>query len=108
MTINILYPSHSGSPVVFAAQELSRCLAEIVADSIIILNNQNCGPDDVTLRLESLGNPKNSEDAYSIDVTSAGGSISGSNDRSVLLGVYKYLWLLGCRFPAPGQKHIML
>ena len=72
MTINILYPSHSGSPVVFAAQELSRCLAEIVADSIIILNNQNCGPDDVTLRLESLGNPKNSEDAYSIDVTSAG------------------------------------
>ena len=105
MTINILYPSHSGSPVVFAAQELSRCLAEIVADSIIILNNQNCGPDDVTLRLESLGNPKNSEDAYSIDVTSAGGSISGSNDRSVLLGVYKYLWLLGCRFPAPGQKH---
>ena len=43
MTINILYPSHSGSPVVFAAQELSRCLAEIVADSIIILNNQNCG-----------------------------------------------------------------
>ena len=53
MTINILYPSHSGSPVAFAAQELSRCLAEIVADSIIILNNQNCGPDDVTLRLES-------------------------------------------------------
>ena len=105
MTINILYPSHSGSPVAFAAQELSRCLAEIVADSIIILNNQNCGPDDVTLRLQSLGNPKNSEDSYSIDVNSAGGIISGSNDRSVLLGVYKYLWLLGCRFPAPGQKH---
>ena len=105
MTINILYPSHFGSPVAFAAQELSRCLAEIVADSIIILNNQNCGPDDVTLQLESLGNPKNSEDAYSIDVASSGGIISGSNDRSVLLGVYKYLWLLGCRFPAPGQKH---
>lgn len=105
MTINILYSSHSGSPVLFGAQELTRLLAKIVADSIIILNNQNCRPDEVTLRLESLGNQKNSEDAYSIDVTPAGGTISGSNDRSVLLGVYKYLWLLGCRFPAPGQKH---
>lgn len=105
MTINILYSSHSGSPVVFAAQELARCLAKIVADSIIITNNQNCRSDEVTLRLESLKNPKNSEDAYSIDVTPMGGTISGSNDRSVLLGVYQYLWLLGCRFPAPGRKH---
>ncbi len=64
MTINILYSSHSGSPVVFAAQELARCLAKIVADSIIITNNQNCRSDEVTLRLESLKNPKNSEDAY--------------------------------------------
>ena len=105
MTINILYSSHSGSPVVLAAQELARCLAKIVADSIIITNNQNCRSDEVTLRLESLKNPKNSEDAYSIDVTPMGGTISGSNDRSVLLGVYQYLWLLGCRFPAPGRKH---
>ena len=105
MTINILYSSHSGSPVVFAAQELARCLAKIVADSIIITNNQNCRSDEVTLRLESLKNPKNSEDAYSIDVTPMGGTSSGSNDRSVLLGVYQYLWLLGCRFPAPGRKH---
>ena len=105
MTINILYSSHSSSPVVFAAQELARCLAKIVADSIIITNNQNCRSDEVTLRLESLKNPKDSEDAYSIDVTPAGGTISGSNDRSVLLGVYQYLWLLGCRFPAPGRKH---
>ena len=105
MTINILYSSHSGSPVVFAAQELARCLAKIGADSIIITNNQNCRSDEVTLRLESLKNPKNSEDAYSIDVTPMGGTISGSNDRSVLLGVYQYLWLLGCRFPAPGRKH---
>ena len=105
MTINILYSSHSGSPVVFAAQELARCLAKIVADSIIITNNQNCRSDEVTLQLESLKNPKDSEDAYSIDVTPAGGTISGSNDRSVLLGVYQYLWLLGCRFPAPGRKH---
>ena len=105
MTINILYSSHSGSPVVFAAPELARCLAKIVADSIIITNNQNCRSDEVPLRLESLNNPKDSEDAYSIDVTPAGGTISGSNDRSVLLGVYQYLWLLGCRFPAPGRKH---
>ena len=105
MTINILYSSHSGSPVVFAAQELARCQAKIVADSIIITNNQNCRSDEVPLRLESLNNPKDSEDAYSIDVTPAGGTISGSNDRSVLLGVYQYLWLLGCRFPAPGRKH---
>lgn len=105
MTINILYSPHSGSPIVFSAQELSRCLSEIVADSIIILNNQNCRPNDVTIYLESLQKQKNSEDAYSVDITPSGGTILGSNDRSVLLGVYKYLWILGCRFPAPGRKH---
>lgn len=104
MTINILFSPHFNLPVAFAAQELSRCLAEIVADSIIILNKQNCR-EEFTIRLESQEQPSNSEDAYSICITPAGGTISGTNDRSVLLGVYQYLWLLGCRFPAPGRKH---
>lgn len=37
-------------------------------------------------------------DSFSVNMSPNGGSISGSNPRSVLLGVYDYLRHLGCRF----------
>jgi len=44
------------------------------------------------------------DDAYRISVKNAAGEIVGSNERSVLLGVYKYLTLIGCFFYAPGES----
>jgi len=44
------------------------------------------------------------EDSYDIHVGPAGGQITGSNPRSVLLGVYALLRALGCRFLGPGRE----
>ncbi len=42
------------------------------------------------------------DDAIAIDVRAAQGRIAGSNPRSVLLAVYRYLTELGCRWVRPG------
>ncbi|MBE6597145.1 MAG: DUF4838 domain-containing protein [Ruminococcaceae bacterium] len=42
------------------------------------------------------------DDIVYIDTTKEGGIIAGSNPRSVLLAVYKYLTLMGCRWLFPG------
>lgn len=42
------------------------------------------------------------DDIVHIDTTATGGIIAGSNPRSVLLAVYKYLTLNGCRWLFPG------
>lgn len=44
------------------------------------------------------------DDRFTVRVTEEGGTITGSNDRSVLLGVYGYLHVLGCRFLAPRPE----
>ncbi|MBQ1244765.1 MAG: hypothetical protein IIX94_03365, partial [Clostridia bacterium] len=42
------------------------------------------------------------DDILHIDTDEQGGIIAGSNPRSVLLAVYKYLTLNGCRWLFPG------
>ena len=42
------------------------------------------------------------DDIIHIDTSAEGGIIAGSNARSVLLAVYKYLTLNGCRWLFPG------
>ena len=44
------------------------------------------------------------DDAYTISVQGKNGYIAGSNPRSVLLGVYRYLSELGCAFLRPGEN----
>ena len=53
---------------------------------------------------EKLNDPK-LDDAYVIEITHAKGFIYGSNARSVLLGVYRYLTEIGCRFLRPGHEY---
>ena len=45
------------------------------------------------------------DDQYVIDVQEAHQRILGNNPRSLLLGVYRYLTLIGCRFLRPGKEH---
>lgn len=44
------------------------------------------------------------DDAYQIRIVRGEGAIVGSNDRSVLLGVYRLLTELGCRFYRPTAE----
>ena len=87
------------STLVFAKQELNKYLnriAGIGADNIRLLVNpvSPFWDGQVTSELD---------DAYHIDITAGIGTIIGSSPRSVLLGVYKFLSLLGCCFYAPGK-----
>ena len=45
------------------------------------------------------------DDRYAICARASHIDIQGSNPRSVLLGVYRLLFELGCRFPRPGRAH---
>ena len=42
------------------------------------------------------------EDIVDVNVKDAVGYIAGSNERSILFGVYKYCYSLGCRYLRPG------
>ena len=47
--------------------------------------------------------PASEDDTIKIDVKNGGGIITGSNERSVLLAVYRFLFELGCRWVRPGE-----
>lgn len=85
---------HSHETVIFAASELRRCL-----DLLPLQPGKGC----ITLRVIPQEDLHPLDDCISIDVTGGTGTITGSNERSVLLGVYRYLRELGCRFLFPGK-----
>ncbi|MFR1831642.1 MAG: DUF4838 domain-containing protein [Lachnospiraceae bacterium] len=115
MKININFSQTNSQIIDFSAKELARYLGEMMADSLISINNQSNFPNpDLTICLKTadlcceygmdpVDNPE-FDDQYVISVTDNQGVIAGSNPRSVLLGVYHYLRSLGCRFLAPGSS----
>lgn len=42
------------------------------------------------------------DDVIDVDVKNGAGYIAGSNERSILMGVYRYCYSLGCRYVRPG------
>ena len=61
-------------------------------------------PDESAFSVSLAVEPRDGNDAFRIAMTRSGGSITGSNARSVLLGVYDYLHHLGCRFLTPVKE----
>ena len=100
-------------PVIsFACEELCRCLA-IMDDQIqtVILayprrdaNMENVLWLGVSDRLAAAVADSRLDDGYAICVKDACGSILGTNGRSVLMGVYRFLKELGCRWIRPGAE----
>lgn len=92
----------SGDPVVaYAAAELGRCVRAMTGgddDSTVTLGLfADCGVDAPALDDASL------DDAVHVRFSEGKGCIAGSNPRSVLLGVYRFLFELGCRWVRPGR-----
>lgn len=114
MRIEIRFSQKDNEIISFSAQELSRYMAQMFQDSLISINNKLSEKPDLLLQLTTelhdtsqpspLTQP-DLDDQYRISVSNGQGTISGSNARSVLFGVYEYLRQLGCRFLGPGADH---
>ncbi|MDO5566753.1 MAG: DUF4838 domain-containing protein, partial [Planctomycetia bacterium] len=112
------------SPTVrFAADELVRYLGLMTGQStatIIIeskqttVDSQKTTPAEIRLGLYSdFGKPHGvkdpaCDDAFSIEIDHSRGFIAGSNPRSVLFGVYRFLEKLGCRWVRPGKSNELI
>ena len=90
--MNITITHAPGETLAFAAGELRGYLARML-------------PADAAMSVQLVTVPVSGNDAFSVDLSPAGGSIAGSSDRAVLLGAYDALRTLGCRFLAPGQEY---
>src|SRR4051794_3358405 len=99
----------------FAAAELQRYLAQATGQPVDLLEPGAIGRETPALWLglaqhvPGVALPPGAasadarfDDAISIATEAAHGSICGNNPRSVLLAVYRYLHLLGCRWVRPG------
>lgn len=79
--------------VSFAGDELRRYLLRMLSGEE--------GVFSVSLGVEPDGDAM---DGFAVAMEPSGGSITGNNPRSVLLGVYDYLHHLGCRFLTPVKE----
>jgi hypothetical protein len=108
-----LYVMHRNETAAFAAQELKKYLEQILSPHhAVSVNDTSGGPtdtsgirlglfDDFGLSTAELDEPA-IDDAIHIDVAGAGGIIAGSNARSILIAVYRFLAEIGCAWVRPG------
>lgn len=103
----------SDETVVYAASELSKYIKSITCNTIqpeIEKTNSITREDGVFVLalLPELNLPDDDvkdkliDDVLDIDIHGLSGYIAGSNTRSILIGVYKYLRSVGCRWVRPG------
>ncbi|HEU5103954.1 MAG TPA: DUF4838 domain-containing protein [Roseiflexaceae bacterium] len=101
--------------IAFAAAELQRYLTQATGQPVELLEGDTNGRETSALWLglaqhfPSVALPPTAasadarfDDAISIATEAASGVICGNNPRSVLLAVYRYLHMLGCRWVRPG------
>lgn len=87
---------------IYAANELKNFIEAMTDTSCLIVDDEA----DITLGLLPDNSVKDPliDDRYVIDIKGGKGTILGSNQRSILLGIYRYLKELGCRFVRPGKN----
>ena len=95
--------------LMFAAKELQRYLKMVICEEIPVMATQKYEPSEGVLFLgTNLAvmpevADKVLDDAICIDVENFSGLISGTNSRSVLIGVYRFLKEKGFKFIRPGK-----
>ncbi len=110
MKINLIHPNHV---LVFAAEELKKYLRMMMPQcediEIVFDAEADADPDNGfklgllrDLELPCEAEDPVLDDVIHIDTTERGGILAGSNPRSVLFAVYRFLRLNGCRWLYPG------
>ena len=111
MDINIKYKNQDKT-ILFAAEELKGYLDKLSNPWQVAINKEvdpNLNNEGLTIYLEVDDDLFSVlDDRYTIDIKNGKGSIVGNNPRSVLLGVYKFLYLIGYRFLRPGEEYVLI
>ncbi len=95
--------------ILFACEELKRYLSYVTEEQIFIAEQKNWDNSGIALGIglsEDIPKVKDVyyDDAVFIDIKGKNGVITGSNARSVLIGVYRYLREQGFVFLRPGKE----
>lgn len=93
--------------LLYAGRELCRYLDKMLGcpAGILITAGHPENAPAIELRVDPALAPvadPELDDAAAIDIREGAGFIAGTNPRAVLLGVYRFLRALGCRFIRPG------
>ena len=112
----IIHRMGNTQTLAFAAAELRRYLTEMTGKRWAVRGRTVYAPEKAGIWLGVFGDtgiePVESDpgaqqgpfrDEIAVRVGPNGGLIAGANPRSVLLGVYRYLTELGCRWLRPGR-----
>ena len=106
-----IYKLQADHTIDFAAEELKKYLRMMMPETgDILIRYAPAATEGFRLGLlEDFSLPFTGKDAYQddeyyIDMDVQGGYIAGSNPRSVLFGIYRYLKKLGVRFMFPGAE----
>ena len=101
-----------GQTAAYAAEELAKYAAIVTGSEApaieTVASSGRTGDSIVLALLDDLKLPADDlfdpfiEDILDIDVKNGVGYIAGSNERSILMGVYRYLKAAGCRWIRPG------
>lgn len=95
--------------VLFAAKEMKRYLEQVFDEEMFISVSETMESSGIYLGVnlnDQLLSVENAyyDDAILIDIQNRSGIITGSNARSVLIGVYRYLKEIGFDFIRPGKN----
>ena len=106
-----IYKLQADHTIDFAAEELKKYMRMMMPETgdIIIAYNPDAKDGFRLGLLEDFdlpftGTENDLDDEYYINMDVEGGYIAGSNPRSVLFGIYRYLKKLGVRFMFPGAE----
>ena len=103
----ILAQIGSEKPVAFATKEISRLIKAM--DNTVTLDVRKYNEKNPSVKnalwIGLDGSLELSDkDAIYISVENGTGIITGSNERSVLMAAYRFMYELGCRFLRPGSE----
>ncbi len=105
--MNIILARIGKNPTIrYAFDELAKYLKQIDPSIFIdsrIYDERNLTRKDILWVGLDGSVTESDDDTIFIDVTNGGGIVSGSNERSVLMAVYRLLYELGCRWVTPGK-----
>lgn len=112
MTIPILYEDKHPT-LDFSALELQKYLSKITSPDQDMFDNA-LSFMNITFRVKDnleeydlpLVESPDLDDQFYFTIDQSGGLFIGTNHRSILLGVYKYLYLIGYRFLRPGEEYV--